>query len=97
MITRIVRLSFKQESVEEFLELFENTKFSIRSFEGCSHLELLKDHSNKAVFYTLSKWETADHLENYRKSTLFQKTWSVTKTLFSEKANAWSMVNISQT
>ena len=50
MITRIVKLTFKQEHVDDFLKVFNNSKEKIRSFEGCNHLELLQDINSVNVF-----------------------------------------------
>lgn len=92
-ILRIVRLSFEKDNVDDFIKIFINTKNQIRSFKGCKHLELLKDSNQPNVFFTLSKWESEEALEYYRRSTLFKETWSKTKILFNEKPSAYSMVS----
>ena len=85
MITRIVKLTFKQEHVNEFFEVFKNSKEKIRSFEGCNHLELLQDINSGNVFFTYSIWVDQNSLEKYRNSPLFKKTWAETKNLFAKK------------
>jgi quinol monooxygenase YgiN len=93
-ITRIVRLSFAEENTKVFEAIFEATKNSIRTFEGCQHLELHRDVNHPNVYYTLSWWQSAESLEAYRQSDLFQTTWAKTKALFNAKAMAYSLSNI---
>jgi len=90
MIIRIVRMTFQEEKVDDFLEIFNSSKNKIRHFEGCLHLELLKDANQPNVFMTYSYWESENHLNQYRDSELFQKTWAATKALFKEKPIAFS-------
>ncbi len=92
-ILRIVRLSFDEDKINEFIEIFESTKTQIRSFEGCTHLELMKDLHHNNVYYTYSKWISDDALEAYRNSSLFKETWSKTKLLFNARASAYSLVH----
>ena len=91
-ILRIVRLSFDENKTNEFIEIFQSTKNKIRSFEGCTHLELMKDLQNPNVFYTYSKWKSGEALESYRNSALFKETWSKTKLLFNDKPSAFSLI-----
>ena len=47
MIIRIVKMGFIPEQIEAFLKNFEQHKDQIRNFEGCTHLQLLRDeHQN---------------------------------------------------
>lgn len=91
MITRIVRMSFKEEDVNTFLEIFDHSKEKIKAFNGCEYLSLHRDHHRKNVFYTLSKWECQAKLDQYRESGLFKSTWAKTKILFDEKPQAHSL------
>lgn len=91
MFTRIVKMEFREENVEEFLNNFVTVKEKIRSFPGCLFLELYQDKNNKAIFFTYSRWNTEEDLEKYRKSELFKNVWSQTKPLFRERAQAWSV------
>lgn len=91
MFTRIVKMEFREDSTEEFLENFEIVKKKIRNFPGCTFLELYRDKNNRTIFFTYSRWNTEDDLENYRKSDLFKSVWSKTKPLFREGAQAWSV------
>lgn len=92
MIKRIVKMTFRPEAVQTFLEeAFEPSKDLIRAFPGCRHMELLQSAREPYVLFTLSMWEREEDLENYRQSELFQTTWAKTKALFAEKAEAWSV------
>ena len=94
MIIRIVKMSFSPDKTEDFLKIFNRSKEKIASVDGIISLELVRDRDNKNIFFTISKWENEDFLEKYRKSELFQNTWSKTKILFNEKPQAWSTETI---
>lgn len=91
MFTRIVKMDFEKNNVESFLENFQSVKSKIRNFPGCQFLELYKDKNSETIFFTYSRWEDEKDLEAYRKSDLFREVWSVTKPLFQNKAEAWSV------
>lgn len=91
MLIRIVKMTFQEEQIAAFLEIFQGSKLKIRTFEGCQHLELLQDASQKHIFYTYSHWQSEEHLERYRHSELFTEVWARTKALFAQKAQASSM------
>ncbi|MDN3203075.1 putative quinol monooxygenase [Algoriphagus sediminis] len=90
MLIRVVRMTFQEASVQDFLDNFEKHKHAIRAFEGCQHLELWRDENQHNVFMTYSYWEDEDALNRYRDSELFKGVWSFTKTLFSERPFAFS-------
>jgi quinol monooxygenase YgiN len=92
MIVRIVQMTFREDAVEDFKQLFEERKQLIRHFDGCTHLELWQDSTNPNVFFTYSHWLSETHLNHYRFSAFFKDTWSKTKALFSDKPQAWSIV-----
>ncbi len=92
MLIRIVRMSFRPENVENFLVLFKQSEEQIRNFQGCLHLELLKDYHQNHIYFTYSHWTNEKALESYRKSNLFREVWQKTKTLFAEKPVAYSLV-----
>lgn len=87
---RIVKMTFKEEHVDDFKVLFEERKERIRHFEGCTYLELWNDKKQPNIFYTYSIWKDESNLEHYRVSDLFQDTWSTVKMWFSEKPEAFS-------
>lgn len=91
MIRRIVQMSFAPEHIETFQEFFAARKSTILSFEGCSFLELWQDVQHPHIFFTHSIWESEEHLNKYRFSEFFKETWTATKAMFAEKAQAWSV------
>lgn len=93
MITRVVKMTFKPESVQGFKEIFYASQKLIREFEGCNRVDLMRDLNNECVFFTLSYWDSEEDLNSYRQSYLFKNTWSKVKPLFSEKAEAWSLIS----
>lgn len=93
---RIVKMTFRPEEVNNFLEVFAECSSSIRAFPGCLHLELWRGKRQEHVLFTFSKWENEEALENYRHSELFQTTWAKTKPLFAEKAAAWSVDTLAE-
>ena len=90
MIIRIVRMTFREDAVNDFLKLFESNKKAIRAFPGCLHLELHRDVQNPAIFCTYSHWDNEESLNAYRDSELFGKVWPSTKMLFAAKPTAIS-------
>ncbi len=94
MFVRIVKMSFREETIEAFLETFNKKKELIRNFEGCRFLELYRDKTDTNIFFTYSYWNTEADLENYRHSDLFNDVWSKTKPLFNDKPQAWSVDKI---
>jgi heme-degrading monooxygenase HmoA len=84
-------MHFTEAGVDEFLEIFNANKEAIRNFEGCTHLQLLKDAQEPFTYTTLSHWKDAESLENYRKSELFGSVWGRVKTLFAERSQAFSL------
>jgi autoinducer 2-degrading protein len=78
-----------------FLDIFEGVKTAIRCQEGCQELEVLKSEQDGVIsIWTISLWTSEEALHQYRTSTLFQKTWSAVKPLFSGKAQAWTLTLI---
>ncbi|MBC7757956.1 MAG: antibiotic biosynthesis monooxygenase [Phormidesmis sp. FL-bin-119] len=94
MITRVVKMTFREDEIQSFEQIFAESAALIESFEGCGEVKLMRDISHNNVFFTLSKWQTEEHLQIYRSSILFKMTWARVKPLFSEKAEAWSLLNI---
>ncbi len=92
MIVRIVKMEFRKEEVDTFLQLFDERKEKIRHFPGCNYLELLQgDGPKDNIFMTYSYWDSEEDLNNYRYSGLFKDTWDKTKVLFSKQAEAITM------
>lgn len=94
MFIRIVKMSFKEDKIDLFLDNFHQNKEEIRNFKGCLKLELYRDKQDKSIFFTYSYWDTEQDLENYRNSGLFKNVWANTKLLFNKKPQAWSLDKI---
>lgn len=87
----MVKMTFREDAIETFKVFFETRKDKIRSFEGCTHLELWQDTLHEHIFYTYSHWSAEDALSHHRNSAFFKDTWQQTKELFAAKAEAWSL------
>ncbi len=94
MIKRIVKLTFREESVADFLDIFETNQHRIRHAEGCLSLELLRGVAPSNVLFTYSWWESEEHLNAYRDSDLFKETWRKVKLLFADRPLAWSVESL---
>lgn len=92
MLVRIVKMTFREDAINEFLDNFNHNKQLIRNFPGCEFLELYRDLKDSNIFFTYSYWTEEEHLENYRQSELFKGVWAKTKPLFSDKPEAWSVI-----
>ena len=82
MLIRVVRMTFREDKTEDFLDIFKNSCAKIRGMQGCTHLELLQDANEPNVYSTYSIWNSEDDLNNYRRSELFGVVWKQTKALF---------------
>lgn len=91
MITRIVKMTFHPELVNEFVELFSSAKPHIESCRGCMKVELHRDSESPNVYFTLSYWESVETLDVYRQSELFHNTWGRAKQYFVDRPEAWSI------
>lgn len=89
-MVRIVKMTFKNESISQFKTLFESQMQRIRNFDGCTFLALYQDKNKANIFFTYSHWKSEQHLSAYRSSQLFKNVWGQTKPLFEKKAEAWS-------
>ena len=85
-------MHFTETGVGEFHEIFDTHKMAIRNFEGCTHLELLKDADHHLIYTTLSHWKDPESLERYRNSPLFSAVWGRVRRLFAERTQAFSLV-----
>lgn len=91
MLVRIVKMSFYPEKIAAFLAHFHQVESKIRETPGNCFLKLYQDKENPSQFFTYSHWENEDALNAYRKSEFFGEVWTYTKTLFNDKAEAWSL------
>ena len=90
MITRIVKLTFQEDKMDEFLAFFETIKFQVNSFPGCGGMKLLRDKNHPNIVLTYSNWESEDSLNNYRDSEVFGKVWPTIKPWFTARPEAWT-------
>lgn len=92
MLVRIVKMQFKADFIEDFKIIFKNVQPLIAASDGCFEVKLLQHETDSSIFFTISKWRSADDLENYRNATLFTTTWAKVKPNFASKAEAWSLI-----
>ncbi len=83
-------MTFTEENVPAFLEIFKASRDKIAAFPGCRSVELLQDYHLPHVYSTYSHWDSDEALNHYRKSEFFGSVWKPTKALFSEPAQAFS-------
>jgi quinol monooxygenase YgiN len=91
MIVRLVKMEFEEDQIESFRSVFNSAQPKIEKMVGCFGLSLHQDINQPTVFFTISKWNDEESLDNYRQSDLFINTWRKVKPMFSKKAEAWSL------
>lgn len=91
MITRLVKLTLKQERASEFVELYTQAQEKIKLFDGCIQLQLYTDAVFPNIFFTQSVWQSTHHLEAYRQSVFFNEVWAKVKPMFALRAEAWTL------
>lgn len=91
MITRIVKLEFQEDRIDEFLDFFETIKHVVNNFEGCIGMKLYQDIDRPNLVMTYSHWNSEDDLNNYRDSDAFGQIWPNIKPWFSAKPQAWTV------
>ena len=94
MITRVVQMHFAAEGVKLFSELFKKHRVAMASVEGCLSLEVFSVADKPFSYATISKWQSPEHLENYRQSELFNTIWKKIKPYFASKAEAFTLIEI---
>lgn len=94
MIVRIVKLTFREDSVATFEAYFPTVSTTIRNQQGCNLLQAWHDINNPHIFFTYSLWDSEADLNAYRASEFFGIFWKTVKPWFGEKAEAWSFEKI---
>lgn len=94
MLTRIVKMTFRADKVDDFLTEFNKRKDRIASFPGCTGVDLLRDIDKPGIFFTYSKWDGPESLDKYRNSPLFNETWDIVKKWFDDRPQAWSVKDV---
>ena len=85
-------MSFDKRNANLFLEIFNEHRNQIRAAEGCTYLELWQtEEEHSTLFFTHSKWDSEEHLNNYRNSDIFKIVWPKTKALFNAAPQAWTV------
>jgi quinol monooxygenase YgiN len=90
MIIRIVKMTFIESCIDDFRKSVKSIAPTIRSFNGCHHLEILQDIHHKNIFFSYSHWESEADLNHYRSSDFFKETWSKVTEWFMHRPQAWS-------
>lgn len=96
MLIRVVRMYFKEEHVQDFLKIFEESKDRIRNFDGCLKLELLQDYNQKHILTTYSYWRDIKALDNYRHSAMYMQNWAQMKKYFTTRPTAFSCIKLDE-
>lgn len=91
MITRIVKLTFQEERIADFIAFFDTINTRVSTFENCYGMRLMQEKRKANVVFTYSLWESEEALNKYRDSELFQGVWSTIKPWFGERAEAWTV------
>ena len=86
-------MEFEEELIPQFLGIFAASREKIRSFPGCTHLQLLQGEADPRVFFTYSHWLAEGDLDSYRNSDLFRGVWRSTRKLFRAAPKAWSLTD----
>ena len=87
-------MTFTQETLPQFEAIFKKHEKAIGGQPGCFHVELVKDSIYPLVRATVSKWDSEESLNDYRKSELFGVVWPETKRLFASAPEAVSYINL---
>jgi len=87
-------MTIRSEERERFIQLFEIHREAISSMPGCQSLQIFHDLDSTCVFFTVSNWQTDDHLQQYRNSMVFKSLWPEVKSLFQSSAEAWTVNEI---
>ena len=91
MIVRIVKMTFREDKIDEVKGFLSRVRNQIESAPGCRSLDILQDSLDHGIFFSHSIWRSETDLFNYRNSAFFKQTWSTVKKWFSEKPEAWSL------
>ncbi|MCP4146656.1 MAG: antibiotic biosynthesis monooxygenase [bacterium] len=94
MIVRIVKMTFRDDTREQFHEYTKTIAETIHGFDGCEHLDILQCIHDKNIFFSYSHWQSEHHLNQYRYSDFFKKTWSTVRLWFGDKPEAWSVEEV---
>ncbi len=91
MLIRIVKMTFQEERLEDFVALFKDSQPKIEAMPGCQQVTLMQDWEDPQVYITYSHWDNKKALDHYRHSEMFKDVWARTKAMFADKPQAFSM------
>ena len=91
MITRIVKLTFEEDKIDQFIAFFDTINRQVSRFEGCNGMRLLRDRHHPEIVFTYSSWKNEEALNHYRDSDLFGTVWPTIKPWFGAKPEAWTV------
>ena len=91
MITRVVKLHFREENLQDFLTFFDGISSIVNNFPGCRGMKLYQDVHKPSIVFTYSHWDSEQDLENYRLSNEFSTIWPSIKIWFAAKPEAWTI------
>lgn len=94
MIKRIVCMEIHPDRTTEVEKILSENFHKIKSFNGCLHLEILRDKNEPNRFFSYSEWRSIDDLENYRSSEFFGVFWRQLRKNFQAKAKAWTLESV---
>ena len=93
MLIRLVRLPASEASLPRLRAVLAEVMPTVRQQRGCTHLELLADHDQPTVLYTLSHWNSDNDLQRYRQSEIFAQVWPRLKAELGDRPSAVSLVS----
>lgn len=91
MVTRIVKLTFEEDKIEQFISFFDTINVQVSRFQGCNGMRLLRDIHQPTIVFTYSYWNSEEALNQYRDSDLFGTVWPTIKQWFGAKPEAWTV------
>ncbi len=89
MIIRIVKLTFRDDTLQDFFSLWDTARHRVISMPGCRFVEMYHVKESPVCF-TYSIWDSENDLDAYRDSETFKSTWKATKILFGDRPQAWT-------
>ena len=92
MLIRIVKMTFDPSKIQDFKKVFSEVEPHIKKMKGCRDVQLKQDAKFSNIMFTVSRWESEEDLNNYRKTEFFHETWTKTKALFCARPEAWSLI-----
>ena len=90
-LKRLVKLTLKEGSFDQFKVIFDYGKYVVSGSEGCFGVQLLQDDTNPNIAFTLSEWTDEKALNKYRSSEEFRNYWPKIKSMLADKTEVWNL------